>query len=130
MAVTLSTRPVTFVKLKEVGDKVAGTFVSLAWDVPSTYGPESSIRLEDEQGNVQQVRLASTLVSLFKDAEDRLVPGKTHLTITLTGEQRSKKDPKKTYNVFDVQAEGELREKGAKAPAAPAPAEADEVPPF
>lgn len=113
MSEQLSTAPVTYVKLKEVGDTVAGVFDSLLWDVMGTFGKESSVRLLDPDGNVQQVRLATTLVSTLKGAEKRLVSGKSHLTITLTGEARSKKDASKTYKVFDVVADGLLPKDGS-----------------
>lgn len=99
---------VTYFKFKNPGDYVEGIFESFIWGAPGKFGNESSIRVKDEAGGVIQARLSTSLVSIFRGSQSRFVPGKTKVCVTFLGKKASKKDPSKTYNDFDVQAEGLL----------------------
>lgn len=110
----LNTGSIRFIKWGEMqkGEEVVGTLEGITFDAPSQFGPESSVRLMTDEGDVVQCRLSAGLIKTFRENEKRMVPGTTRLTFTYKGKVRTKKG--NTMHDVGVKAEGLLPKGGAK----------------
>jgi hypothetical protein len=113
-------------KFVNIGDTHEGALVSVQFDRPGTYGPETLIVLSHEEQELT-VRCPSSLSRTLKDNQALLVPGSYVRLEYVRDVPTSKGNPAKIIDV-DVEplAEGFV----AKTRTAPEPSDADDSIPF